>query len=81
MHSAETNGTVDKFIGDAIMALWNVPTLVENHAVQACQTALLSIISLEQLNKKWIAIDLPDVGVRYQQTFDYREHVTNAYPG
>jgi adenylate cyclase len=36
----EHRGTVDKYIGDAIMAFWNAPAPVENHAVLACQSAL-----------------------------------------
>jgi adenylate cyclase len=33
-------GTVDKFVGDAVMALWNAPTLRANHAPLACQAIL-----------------------------------------
>jgi adenylate cyclase len=33
-------GTVDKFIGDAVMALWNAPGTVPDHAVCACRAAL-----------------------------------------
>ena len=33
-------GTVDKFIGDAIMAFWNAPRPDENHAENACLAAL-----------------------------------------
>ena len=33
-------GTVDKYIGDAIMALWNAPGEVRDHEVQACLAAL-----------------------------------------
>ncbi|MEW6078781.1 MAG: adenylate/guanylate cyclase domain-containing protein [Thermodesulfobacteriota bacterium] len=36
----QNKGTVDKFIGDAIMAFWGAPSPVGNHAVLACQTAL-----------------------------------------
>ena len=34
---AGTGGTIDKFIGDAVMALWNVPSPLEGHARRACQ--------------------------------------------
>lgn len=45
-----TNGTVDKFIGDAIMAFWNAPLDVENHELKAVRTALAMHKELENLN-------------------------------
>jgi adenylate cyclase len=35
-----TRGTIDKYIGDAIMAVWNTPTACPNHAQRACEAAL-----------------------------------------
>jgi adenylate cyclase len=32
-------GTVDKFIGDCIMGLWNAPMSEEEHAIKACRAA------------------------------------------
>lgn len=43
-------GTIDKFIGDAIMAYWNAPIEVSNHADKAIQSAIEQIESLEQIN-------------------------------
>ena len=43
-------GTVDKFIGDAVMAYWNAPVAVSNHADQALQSALEQQILLQALN-------------------------------
>lgn len=48
----DLNGTVDKFIGDAIMAYWNAPQDVENHADAAVTCALEQIELLNNLNKK-----------------------------
>ena len=45
-------GTVDKFIGDAIMAYWNAPGDVENHADKALNAALKQLHSIENLNTK-----------------------------
>ena len=34
------NGTIDKYIGDAIMAFWNAPTTDPDHTIHACRAAL-----------------------------------------
>ncbi len=36
----DTHGTIDKYIGDAIMAIWNAPELVPDHPSMACLAAL-----------------------------------------
>ena len=43
-------GTLDKFIGDAIMAFWNAPEEVEGHSVKALCAALAMHASLDALN-------------------------------
>jgi adenylate cyclase len=35
-----TGGTIDKFIGDAVMSIWNAPSPVPQHARHACRAAL-----------------------------------------
>jgi len=45
-------GTIDKFIGDAIMAYWNAPVSVENHADKALQSAIEQIEMLGKVNAK-----------------------------
>jgi adenylate cyclase len=42
-------GTVDKFIGDAIMAFWGAPVPAADHAAKACETALWSQRRLAEL--------------------------------
>ncbi len=48
----KTGGTVDKFIGDAIMAYWNAPTSVAEHAEKAVIASLEQLHTLRELNKK-----------------------------
>ena len=48
-------GTLDKYIGDAIMGFWNSPYPQPDHANRACSTALDMQARLNELNKKWVA--------------------------
>jgi adenylate cyclase len=48
----EHEGTIDKYIGDAIMAYWNAPILVQNHADKAVSAAIKQIQELKKLNRK-----------------------------
>lgn len=48
-----SRGTIDKFIGDAIMAYWNAPNSVENHADMAVSSALKQLSMRESLDKKF----------------------------
>ncbi|MGI9364431.1 MAG: CHASE2 domain-containing protein [Rhizobiaceae bacterium] len=46
------NGTIDKFMGDAVMAFWNAPVQHELHAKAACDAALEMLHNVDILNKK-----------------------------
>jgi len=46
---AARGGTVDKFIGDAIMAFWGAPVVTADHAARACEAALGSQRKLAEL--------------------------------
>ncbi len=47
------NGTLDKYIGDAIMAFYNDPVEMEDHALRAVLTALCMKKKLDELNESW----------------------------
>jgi adenylate cyclase len=47
------DGTLDKFVGDEVMALFGAPHYYRTHAEKACLTALEMIARLRKLQKKW----------------------------
>lgn len=49
----EHHGTLDKFIGDAVMAFWNAPLDVENHQRQAVESSLEILKELPELNNQF----------------------------
>lgn len=46
-------GTLDKYMGDAIMAFWGAPIEYDRHALLACKTAIEMIEHLPNLKAKW----------------------------
>ncbi|MGD8288498.1 MAG: adenylate/guanylate cyclase domain-containing protein, partial [Gemmatimonadota bacterium] len=55
----EERGFLDKYIGDAIMAFWNAPVDVPDHANRAMKTAVLMQRKMDELNGGW-ARENPD---------------------
>lgn len=49
----ESHGTVDKYIGDAIMAFWGAPVPDRHHVFHACRAAMLCQRRLTELNRQW----------------------------
>lgn len=58
-------GTVDKYMGDAIMAFWGAPIPQKDHAYLACLASLKQYKELDKLQKKWEADGVPviDIGI------------------
>jgi adenylate cyclase len=58
-------GTLDKYIGDAVMALWGAPFDEPDHATRACEAALSMLARLAELQREWRAQGRPvmDIGV------------------
>src|SRR5438128_6674621 len=49
----ERNGTIDKYIGDAIMAFWNAPLDDPQQQVHACEAALEMLARADKLNQEF----------------------------
>jgi len=58
-------GTVDKLIGDAIVAFWGAPKLDDSHAGNAVRATLDCLAQLSRLNAEWKASGLPPLPTRF----------------
>src|SRR5262249_42732823 len=58
-------GTLDKYIGDAVMAFWGAPFEEEGHAGRACNACLKMMERVREMQKKWEAEGKPrlDIGI------------------
>jgi len=61
---AEEGGTIDKFIGDCVMALWGAPTAMDDHVFRACVAALKASRRMVRLNASWAAEGRKQMRVR-----------------
>ncbi len=59
------DGTLDKYVGDEIMAFWGAPIPQDNHALLACRAAVEMIERLDEMNRQWRGQGLPvlDIGI------------------
>lgn len=69
----EHGGTLDKFMGDAIMALWGAPVASDDAADHAMQAAIDMMGVLRELNEKWSSEGKPHVeigiGINFGEVF------------
>src|SRR6185295_7148170 len=56
-------GSLDKYIGDAIMAVYGAPVAESEHPGQACRSALEMLRALDELLEKWRPAGLPAIGI------------------
>jgi adenylate cyclase len=57
-------GTIDKFIGDGVMAFWGAPALLDDHAWRACVAALRARQRMAEVNREWQAQGLNTLHMR-----------------
>jgi adenylate cyclase len=69
----EHAGSLDKFMGDAIMALWGAPIVHEDDADRAMQCAIDQLAALEKMNAKWQEQNRPPIkvgiGINFGEVF------------
>lgn len=56
-------GTLDKYIGDAIMAFWGAPFPQPDHAERACRAALEMLQVLKRLQERWVAEGRSEINI------------------
>ncbi len=60
-----TGATIDKYIGDSVMAFWNAPEPQEDHVRRACRGALAAAARVDRLNAQLVAEGRPPMRTRF----------------
>lgn len=61
---SDEQGTVDKFIGDGIMAFWGAPLAQSDHVLRGCAGALRAVRRMERVNENWRVAGKPSLRIR-----------------
>ena len=56
-------GTIDKYMGDCVMAFWGAPVETPDHASLAVKTSLEMVLAVRQLNEEHRVKGLPEIGI------------------
>ena len=59
----KNGGTIDKYMGDCIMAFWNAPLDCENHAEMAVKTAIEGAEETDKIKAEFKEKGLPDINI------------------
>ena len=59
----ENGGTIDKYMGDCIMAFWNAPLDCPNHAEMAVKTSIECAVETDKIKAEFKAKGLPDINI------------------
>ena len=59
----KNGGTIDKYMGDCIMAFWNAPLDCHNHAEMAVKTGIECALETDKLKKEFREKGLPDINI------------------
>jgi adenylate cyclase len=60
----QEHGTIDKFIGDGVMAFWGAPALLDDHAWRSCVAAMRIQRGMDALNERWHTEGLKPLKIR-----------------
>ena len=59
----KNGGTIDKYMGDCIMAFWNAPLECSNHAEMAVKTSIECAVETDKIKAEFKAKGLPDINI------------------
>jgi adenylate cyclase len=67
----KNNGTLDKYVGDAVMAVWGAPMGLPNNALNACRAAVQMQEKIQEITLRWEKEGKPKLVVRMGLNTDY----------